>query len=150
MGTPLRMQTTLQKSLQSSPQFNQCTASEPNPTFIYIQETVASAQIWTRIEISSMTLLILQRKQGYTFPHHMDIMLETCARLQNVPIKKRHSRKSVLNIAKHNLRATVAFSKLNYLHFTDMMGGSSMFMQQVRKCCPYLVVQALQKRVYPL
>lgn len=59
MGTLLRMQTTLQKSLQSSPQFNQCTSCEPNPTFIYIQETVASAWIWTHIEISSMTLLIL-------------------------------------------------------------------------------------------
>lgn len=59
VGTLLHMQTTLQKSLQSSPQFNQCTACEPNPAFIYIQETVASAWIWTNIEISSMTLLIL-------------------------------------------------------------------------------------------
>lgn len=135
-------------SLQSSPQFNQCTACEPNPAFIYIQKTVASAWIWTNIEISSMTLLILQRKQCYTFPHHMDIRLETCARLQNVPIKRRHSRKSVLNIAKHNLRATVAFSKLNY--FTDMKGRSFLFMQQVRKGCSYLVFQALQKRVFHL
>lgn len=67
----------------------------------------------------------------------MDTMLETCARLQNVPIKRRHSRKSILNIAKHHLCATAALGKPSYLHITDSNVGSFPFVYQGREGCPH-------------
>lgn len=51
----------------------------------------------------------------------MDTMLQTCARLQNVPINRRHSRKLILNIVKEKFFISIAFSKPGYLHITDLV-----------------------------
>lgn len=53
----------------------------------------------------------------------MDTILKTCARLQNVPINRRHSRKLILNIVKKIFFLSIAFSKLGYLHVTDLVGS---------------------------
>lgn len=64
-------------------------------------------------------------------------MLETCARLHNVPMNRRHSRKSILNRAKHIFCTTVAFSKPSHLHITDLSVGSFPFTSQGREGCPH-------------
>lgn len=54
----------------------------------------------------------------------MDAMLEICARLQNVPINPRHSRKLIVSIAKHSLCTTFALSKVTCSSLTCMSGPS--------------------------
>lgn len=97
----------------------------------------ASGWAWTKVEISSMTPFILQWKQYCMFPRHTDTMLDTCARLQNVSMNRRHSRTLILNIAENHLCATVAFSNLSHLHITNFYIGSFPFMYWGREGCPH-------------